>query len=273
MIGGETQPRAVAAAVTPPQAPARRSVGSGHRARTRRTIGDNVFTPAGSAALSGCLVRPGTGPRIKLEHRRVQGPEQDVNRTRTGHEQDRQALREFSSFRRRLRTRDRSHVGTRGAPGDNVFTLAVGPTCTGFACRAGTGPQQGGTRLLNRAEQGPEQDGTGRGQGGNRAASHDGIFHPSAGAPRAGTVPTWERARREERRIGPKRTGRVLTPVGAAGKEEAPGWKSPRAQVVAFERKADLPSLSPNVPGERLVIWNGLGSGNGFGRRSAQNMR
>jgi VCBS repeat protein len=46
----------------------------------------------------------------------------------------------------------------------------------------------------------------------------------------------------------------------------------PGAQVVAFERKLNLPSVQ-SVPGERLVIWRGLGSGNVFSLHSEQNMR
>jgi hypothetical protein len=45
-----------------------------------------------------------------------------------------------------------------------------------------------------------------------------------------------------------------------------------RAGVVAFERK---PSIVPpgTVPGERLVIWRGVGSGDDFSLLSSQNMR
>ena len=51
----------------------------------------------------------------------------------------------------------------------------------------------------------------------------------------------------------------------------------PGAQVVTFERTLTLTlTLPPNAqsyPGERLLIWRGLGSSNAFRLHSEQNMR
>jgi hypothetical protein len=46
----------------------------------------------------------------------------------------------------------------------------------------------------------------------------------------------------------------------------------PGAQVVAFERRLTVPS-GRSVPGEQLLIWRGLGTGNAFSEYSERNMR
>ena len=45
------------------------------------------------------------------------------------------------------------------------------------------------------------------------------------------------------------------------------------AQVVTFERTLTPPPIAQSYPGERLLIWRGLGSSNAFSLHSEQNMR
>jgi hypothetical protein len=47
----------------------------------------------------------------------------------------------------------------------------------------------------------------------------------------------------------------------------------PDVEVVSFDRVRASGINNRSMPGERLVIWSGLGSGNAFWPLSAQNMR
>src|SRR5205823_10059007 len=73
-----------------------------------------------------------------------------------------QPRREFCSLRCYQRIRDRSHVGTRCALSDNVFTSSRGdPRALGSPVEQEQAASTGLNRALNRTEQGADRTGTG----------------------------------------------------------------------------------------------------------------